>query len=231
MVRAIVKNDQLMWTAPAMGLFTVACSTTVNFAYTYMQYVFGNVDMYMVLLVAVGISQLGTFVIYPKVAAKMNRHKLYTLSTVLVIAGYITFVVAELSIVFVVLGAVLVFVGQAVIQILMLMFLADTIEYGQWKLGKRNESITFSVQPFINKIGGALATGIVSVSLILSGIKIDGGTVDAIGSDGKLVIKAAMFVIPLIMIVVGYIVYLKKYKISEEFYSEMLKDLEAREKE
>jgi melibiose permease/lactose/raffinose/galactose permease len=231
MVRAIVKNDQLMWTALAMGLFTVACSTTVNFAYTYMQYVFGNVDMYMVLLVAVGISQLGTFVIYPKVAAKMNRHKLYTLSTVLVIAGYITFVVAELSIVFVVLGAVLVFVGQAVIQILMLMFLADTIEYGQWKLGKRNESITFSVQPFINKIGGALATGIVSVSLILSGIKIDGGTVDAIGSDGKLVIKAAMFVIPLIMIVVGYIVYLKKYKISEEFYGEMLKDLEAREKE
>jgi melibiose permease/lactose/raffinose/galactose permease len=87
------------------------------------------------------------------------------------------------------------------------------------------------VQPFINKIGGALATGIVSVSLILSGIKIDGGTVDAIGSDGKLVIKAAMFVIPLIMIVVGYIVYLKKYKISEEFYGEMLKDLEAREKE
>jgi hypothetical protein len=33
------------------------------------------------------------------------------------------------------------------------------------------------------------------------------------------------------MIVVGYIVYLKKYKISEEFYGEMLKDLEAREKE
>ena len=77
-------------------------------------------------------------------------------------------------------GAVLVFVGQAFIQTLMLMFLADTVEYGHWKLGKRNESITFSIQPFINKIGGALATGIVSLTLIFSGIKIDGGTVDAI---------------------------------------------------
>ena len=231
MFQAIVKNDQLLWTALAMGLFTVACSTTVNFAYTYMQYVFGDENMYMTLLVAVGISQLGTFVIYPKIAAKLNRKQLYTISTALVLGGYLVFLIAEISIAFVVLGAVLVFVGQACIQILMLMFLADTIEYGQWKLGKRNESITFSIQPFINKIGGALATGIVSITLIFSGIKIDGGTAEAIGGAGKLIIKAAMFVIPLIMIAIGYIVYLKKYKISEEYYAQILQDLEAREAE
>ena len=40
-----------------------------------------------------------------------------------------------------------------------------------------------------------------------------------------------MFIVPLICIVAGYIVYLKKYKISEEFYSRILKDLEAREAE
>ena len=118
---------------------------------------------------------------------------------------------------------------QAFIQTLMLMFLADTVEYGQWKLGKRNESITFSIQPLINKIGGAIATGIVSLTLILSGIKIDGGTADMIGSDGKLIVKAAMFVIPLLMIVAGYIIYLKKYKISEEYYKQILSELEEKE--
>ena len=51
----------------------------------------------------------------------------------------------------------------------MLMFLADTVEYGQWKLAA-GTSITFSVQPFINKIGGAIASGIVGVTLIVSGI-------------------------------------------------------------
>ena len=50
-------------------------------------------------------------------------------------------------------AGILMFLGQAFIQILMLMFLADTVEYGQWKLGKRNESVTFSLQPFINKMG------------------------------------------------------------------------------
>ena len=230
MFRALLKNDQLMWTTLAMGLFMVGYCTTVNFAVYYMKYLFGNEGMYVVLVAVVGVSQLGTLAVYPAVARRMNRRSLYTLGTLLVLAGYAIFFFAEVSIILIALGAVLVFVGQAFIQTLMLMFLADTVEYGQWKLGKRNESITFSIQPFINKIGGAIATGIVSLTLILSGIKVDGGTVDMIGSDGKLIIKLAMFAIPLIMIVVGYIVYLKKYKISEEFYSQMLKDLEEREK-
>ena len=229
MWRALVKNDQLMWTTLAMGLFMVGYCTTTGFAVYYMKYLFGDEGMYVVLVGVCGVAQLTSLAIYPAVAKKLNRKQLYTLSTILVLAGYALFLFAEISIVLVALCAVLVFVGQAFIQTLMLMFLADTVEYGHWKLGKRNESITFSIQPLINKIGGALATGIVSLTLIFSGIKIDGGTVDAIGSEGKLIIKIAMFAIPLLMIVAGYIVYLKKYKISEEFYGEILQELETRE--
>jgi melibiose permease/lactose/raffinose/galactose permease len=231
MFRALLKNDQLMWTTLAMALFMVGYCTTVNFAVYYMKYIFGNEGLYVVLVAVVGVSQLGTLAVYPTIAKRMNRRQLYTLGTALVILGYLIFFVAEISIFLIAFGAVLVFVGQAFIQTLMLMFLTDTVEYGQWKLGKRNESITFSIQPFINKIGGALATGIVSLTLIISGIKIDGGTVDAIGSDGQLIVKLAMFAIPLLMIVAGYVVYLKKYKISEEFYASILKDLEEREAE
>ena len=225
MFRALLKNDQLMWTTLAMGLFMVGYCTTVNFAIYYMKYE----GMYVILVGVVGVAQLGTLSVYPLVAGKLNRRSLYTLGTVLVLIGYAIFFFAEISIVLIALGAVLVFVGQAFIQTLMLMFLADTVECGQWKLGKRNESITFSIQPLINKIGAALATGIVSLILIFSGIKIDGGTAETIDSQGKLIVKIAMFAIPLIMIVLGYIVYLKKYKVSEKVYAEMLQDLETRE--
>ncbi len=229
MFTALLKNDQLMWTTLSMALFMIGYCTTVNFAVTYMKYLFGDESMYVVLVGVVGISQLGTLAVYPAVARKMNRRKLYTLGTALVLVGYGIFFFAESSIILIALGAVLVFVGQAFIQTLMLMFLADTVEYGQWKLGKRNESITFSIQPLLNKIGGALATGIVSITLILSGVKVDGGTADMIGGEGKMIIKIAMFLIPLVMIIAGYVIYLKKYKISEEFYSGMLAELEARE--
>ena len=40
-----------------------------------------------------------------------------------------------------------------------------------------------------------------------------------------------MFALPLVFIVTGYIIYLKKYKISETFYGEIIRDLEEREKE
>jgi melibiose permease/lactose/raffinose/galactose permease len=229
MFDALLKNDQLMWTTLAMGLFMVGYCTTVNFAIYYMKYLFGNEGMYVVLVAVVGVAQLGTLSVYPTVAKHMTRRQLYTMGTVFVLIGYAIFFFAEISIILIALGAVLVFVGQAFIQTLMLMFLADTVEYGYWKLGKKNESITFSVQPLINKIGGAIATGIVSLTLIISGIKVDGGTVDAIDSEGKFIIKLAMFAIPLVMIVIGYIVYLKKYKISEEFYSKILGDIEERE--
>ena len=227
MFRALLSNDQLMWTALSMGLFMVGYCTTVNFAVYYMKYIFGDEGMYVVLVGVVGVSQLGTLIAYPSIARRMSRRQLYTLGTGLVVAGYLLFFVAEVSIFLIALGGVLVFVGQAFIQTLMLMFLADTVEYGQWKLGKRNESVTFSMQPLINKIGGALSTGIVSLTLLVSGIKVDGGTVDAIDGTGKLIVKLAMFAIPLAMIVAGYVIYLKKYRISEEFYTEMLAELEG----
>ena len=231
MFRALLKNDQLMWTTLCMALFMVGYCTTINFAIYYMKYLFGNEGMYMILVVVVGVAQLSTLSIYPAVARKMSRRSLYTLGTVLVVIGYLVFFFAEVSIVLIVIGALFVFVGQAFIQALMLMFLTDTVEYGYWKLGKKNEAITFSIQPFINKIGGALATGIVSLSLIFAGIKIDGGTVDAIDSTGKLIVKIAMFLIPVALILIGYFIYLKKFKIDEKFYAQILKDLDEREKE
>ena len=229
MFRAIVKNDQLLWTTLSMGLFMIGYSSTIYFAYDYMKYVFGNEGMYMILVVVVGVAQLGTLSVYPTVAKHLKRRQLYTLGTILVLAGYLVFFFGELSIVLIVIGALLVFVGQAFIQALMLMFLSDTVEYGYWKLGKKNESITFSIQPFINKIGGALATGIVSLSLVFSGIKVGDTAADSIDSNGKLIVKLVMFVIPMIMIGIGYVIYLKKFKIDEEFYAKILEDLEDRE--
>ena len=228
MWRALAGNDQLMWTTLSMALFMVGYTGTVGLAIYYMKYIFGNEGMYVVLVAVCGVAQLSTLTIYPYVAKRFTRRQLYTFATILVLAGYCVFFFAEISILLIAFGAVLVFVGQAFIQTLMLMFLADTVEYGQWKLGKRNESVTFSIQPLVNKIGGALSTAMVSLTLIISGIKTDETTAAAIDATGKFIVKTAMFAIPLVFIVVGYLIYLKKFKISEEFYSQIIQDLKLR---
>ena len=231
MWHALVRNDQLMWTTLAMGLFMVGYCTTTGFATYYMQYLFGDINLYAVLTAVCGVAQLAALMIFPLFSKHFNRHQLYTGATLLVIVGYAVFFFAEHSIVLIALAAVIIFVGQAFIQLLMLMFLTDTIEYGQWKLGRRTESITFSIQPLVNKIGGALSTGLISISVILAGIKTHKSDTAAemIDASGKLTVKLAMFVIPLVLIVAGYIIYRAKYKINEEFYNKMLDDLKSRE--
>ena len=228
MWQAISKNDQLLWTTLAMGLFQVGYCTTTGFAIYYMKYLFGNENMYAVLAAVCGVAQLGALGVFPLFSKRFNRRQLYTGATALVLAGYLVFFFAEHSLILIAVSAILLFIGQAFIQLLMLMFLADTIEYGQWKLRKRNESITFSIQPLVNKIGGALSTGIISIALIVSGIKQGEETAAAIGPAGQTTVKVAMLAIPLVMIVAGYFIYLKKYKIDETFYASILRDLEDR---
>ena len=228
MWQAIAHNDQLLWTTLSMALFMVGYCTTTGFAIYYMKYLYGNENMYAVLAAVVGVAQLAALGVFPLFSKRFNRRQLYTLGTVLVVLGYGVFFFAEHSLALISLAAVLLFVGQAFIQLLMLMFLADTIEYGQWKLGKRSESITFSIQPLVNKLGGALSTGLVSVTLILSGIKTGETTADFITSSGKLIFKCAMLAIPLAAIVAGYFIYLRKFKIDETFYKKILQELRER---
>ena len=107
------------------------------------------------------------------------------------------------------------------------MFLADAVEYGFWKLGKRNDSITFALQPFINKIGGAIGSGIVSVTIIISGIK-DANTAADVTTQGLWIMKSAMLLFPLVCIVIGYMIYRSKYKIDQTLYNQIISDLKER---
>ena len=120
--------------------------------------------------------------------------------------------------------------GQAFIQLLMLMFISDTVEYGELKLGKRNDSITLSIQPLINKLGGAIAAGIVSQTLVLSGVNAAESASD-VTAQGAFLFKISMMIIPLILIVIGYFVYRAKYTINEENYAQMVDELQRRRDE
>lgn len=228
MWNALVHNDQLMWTTLAMGLFMVGYCTTTGYAMYYMQYIFGDANMYAVLAGVCGIAQLAALMVFPAVSKHFNRNQLYTGATILVVVGYVLFTFAEVSILMIAVSAIIIFVGQAFIQLLMLMFLADTIEYGQWKLGKRNESITFSIQPLVNKIGGALSTALIGGSVMLAGIKTGDVAAESIDAGGKLIVKVAMLLVPLIFIVAGYGIFRTKFKLSEDFYGIIVGDLRAR---
>jgi len=227
MFRVILKNDQLLWVAVSMSLFMIGYMTTTTFGLHFFTWVYGDAGMYSIFAAVLGVSQLAALSVFTLFSKRFTRRKLYTGATILVVAGYILFFFSPMNMLFIGAAGILIFVGQAFIQMLMLMFLADTIEYGQWKLGKRNESITFSIQPFINKLGGAIATGVLGYSLIISGIN-SARTPEDVTAEGVTIVKAAMLLLPLIAIVIGYFINMKAFKIDEKRYAQIIADLEER---
>jgi len=227
MLKVLGKNDQLMWVAVSLSLFMIGYTTTATFGVYFFKYAYGNENTYSIFAAVLGISQFAAFSMFTTVSKRIKRRMLYTYATISVVAGYILFFFAPMNMIFIGVAGMLIFVGQAFIQILMLMFLSDTIEYGQWKLGKRNESITFSVQPFINKIGGAIASGVLGLTLIISGIN-EAATPEDVTAGGITTMKTAMLLFPLAAIVIGYFINMAKFKIDEKRYAEIISDLKER---
>ena len=123
---------------------------------------------------AIGVAQIVTLALYPRISKNMDRRHLFGLAILMVVLGYLSFMLVGYLLpmnmaVLCVIGLVL-FAGQAIIQLLKLVLLADTIEYGQWKLGTRNESIIFSLNPFITKLASAIQAGIFAFTLAASGL-------------------------------------------------------------
>lgn len=243
--KALFKNDQLMVTALSMALFMIGYCTTTGFGLYYFKYAYKDEGVYMVFAAVLAVAQLTALSVFPLFRKKFSRKQLYTGSMIAVAVSYIIFFLSFEWLPLIVLAGLGLFFGQAFIQLLMLLFLADAVEYGEWKLGKRNESVSFAVQPFINQFGGAISKGIISFTLIISGINMIANKVaDAEGNPDLIasiiestpesaiwIMKLSMMIFPLICILVGFVLYLKKFRIDEKMYSEILADLEARKNE
>ena len=67
------------------------------------------------------------------------------------------------------------------------------------------------------------------LSVILAGIKVGDSSAASIDAQGQMTVKITMFLIPMVLIVLGYGIYMWKFKIDEKFYAKILKDLEERE--
>ena len=237
---ALIGNDQLMVTAVSMALFMIGYCTTTAFGVNYFRFAVTNVDLYMVFAAVLAIAQLTALSVFPLFRKKFTRKQLYTGSMIAVTISYIIFFLSFEWLPLIVIAGLGLFFAQAFIQLLMLLFLADTVEYGEWKLGKRNEAANFAVQPFINQFGGAISKGVVSLTLVISGINAiitkindepwrEAELIAATPDSAIWIMKISMMILPLICILIGFFLYIKKFKIDEETYAQILSDLKARE--
>lgn len=221
------RNDQLLWVAAAMMLFLIGYNTTTSFGAYFFKYAYRDEAMFSPFAAILGVGQLLGFALFPVLRRRVTRQRLFSVAMALVGLGYVVFFFSPMDIVPIGIAGLLLFVGQAFVVVLMIVFLTDCIEYGQWKLGRRNGAVTFALQPFINKVGGAVGTAVVGATLIVTGIN-EAPTPDAVTPEGLLGMRLMMMAFPMALMLASYLIYRRFYRIDEAFHARIVADLRAR---
>ena len=224
----IARNDQLLWVTLAMVAYMIGYGTTTSFGLYYFKYIFGDEGAFPLFAAILGVSQISALALFPLVSKRLPRARIHLIATALCVAGYSFFLIAGTSLVLVGVAGVLLFTGQGAIQLLMVMFIADSVEYGEWKLGRRNESVTFSLQPFIYKFSNAIASGIVGATLIWTGIDRATGPADVTAS-GAAIFRGSMMVVPMALVIVSYLILRARYRLDETTYARIIDELKGRD--
>ena len=210
-----------------MLCFMSGYATVTSLGIYYFKYVYRDEGAYSVFAAILAVAQLAGLAVFPLVRRYLKRLQIHSLATALCLAGLVVFWFAGSSLPVVGVAGVLLFTGQAFIQLLMLMFIADCVEYGQWKLGRRNESVTLAVQPFIYKASNAIGSGFVGLALLVSGIS-GARQVDDVTADGVAAFKLVMLVVPMVLIVASWVILRSGYRLDEKRYGEIVAELEQR---
>lgn len=271
MFKVLFKNDQIMWSALVMLLFNVGTNVVgggLGMMYIYFDNAY-NGTLWTVFGLGYAVVSTVFTLFYPALAKKYSRDKLLYSCGLAIIIGYALMMILGLTVPKIVLFEVLemkitlrfilTFLAYTVagwgggFYMIMVINMANTVEYNEYKTGKRDEGLIFALRPFTAKMGSALMQGLVSLVYIVAGVlkytnqfaDIDKGLIidmtkqdvvnalqaSASGQKSTMILLVCTCAIPMVFMAIALIVYKKKFFLNETTVNEMILAVEARKAE
>lgn len=268
MFQTIAKNDQLLWCALIMLIFSIGTGVVGGGLLTmYVYFEFGYEGGYT-LLIGLGYGIISTLftATYPWLSKKFGRNKVLYSAGIATIFGFALMLIFALAIPtgapkssewfakFILIAVAYAIIGYgAGFYMIMVINMANTVEYNEWKYGQRNESLIFSLRPFTAKLSSALTQALVigvyavasittytnaisnieneaSKNLITNKVKMEKitGIIKEVSLQDRQILVSCMCIIPIVFMIVALIIYKKKCTLSETRLAEMVRETEAR---
>ena len=267
MFRVLFKNDQLLWFALVMLLFNIGTNVVgggLGVMYIYFEYSYNGM-LWTVFGVGYAVTSTVFTLVYPWLAKKYGRDKLLYSCGLAIIIGYALFMVLGLTVpkillfevlkMKITLRFVLTFIAYTIagwgggFYMIMVINMANAVEYNEYKTGKRDEGLVFSLRPFTAKMGSALMQGLVSLVYIIAGVltytnqftDIDRGLLDKTreavveelqanpsGQKSIMILLVCTCAIPIVFLAVALIIYKKKCFLNEAKMAEMAEEIKRR---
>ena len=101
--------------------------------------------------------------------------------------------------------------------------LSDIVDYGEYKMGSRNQGLTFSMKGFLQKMAYTIQSIIMYASFGITKYQVvTGNEIVEQTAMSKSAISALMFIVPPVFMIASLIIFSKKYKIHGEFKTKVL---------
>lgn len=265
MFHVLVKNDQLLWCALVMVLFNVGTNVVgggLGMMYVYFDNAY-NGTLWTVFGLGYAVVSTVFTLFYPWLSKKYGRDKLLFSCGLAIIIGYALMLVLGLTVpkieLFSVMGMtitlrfLLMLVAYTIagwgggFYMIMVINMANTVEYNEYKTGKRDEGLIFALRPFTAKLGSALMQGLVSLVYIIAGVlqytnrltdidrHLSSETPEAViadvqanGQNSITILLICTCLIPMVFLAVALIIYKKKCFLNENKMQEMIVEIERR---
>lgn len=241
MFRALFSNDQAIVVVLSIVLINSALYLTSNFVIYFFKYDFGGAGWkgsYTLFSTIGGAAQiLGMMLLYPLLRKKLSNTGVFTLSLVLALGGYgllLALCLAGLSgnLITLCVPGVVVFACNGMLSVLTTLFLSNSVDYGQLKTGRREESVIFSMQTFVVKAASGVAVFLTGIGLDLIGLVGDTeetGAVAAQSAGTLLGLRLMMTVLPMLVLLAALLLFRRKFILTDEKAAEISRQLRGGE--
>ena len=235
MFRALVQNDQAMTVVIAIVLINCALYITSNLLIYFFKYDVagsnweGNYTLFNTF--GGGMQILSMMIAFPLFRKFMSTTKVFYTSLSMAMIGYgvlLVFMFLDINNIFALfVPAFFVFMAFGMLTVLTTVFLANTVDYGELKNDRRDESVIFSMQTFVVKLSSGVAAMIASVAL--SVFHISETTADgAVAASSIFGLRMTMTVGPIIGLLLAFLVFRRKFILHEEKLNEITAELHRR---
>ena len=226
----IGKNDQLKALIGTVLSFQIANLLVGGFAIYYFSYALGNAELFPVYMAVAGAAEVAGVFLFPRIAAFLPRKLLWPIAcgfpiiscVLLLLMGFI----APANALMIGMAGAAIKFGVGIANALQTVMLADVVDYGEHKTGRRSESVIFSVQTMLVKFAGAAGGFIVGVGLSVVGYvpNVEQSASTIMG------LEFMMIGLPAIMMTISGLIYQRYYRLHEGFNKDEAEPVEQGER-
>jgi len=244
MFKALLQNDQAMTVTITIVLINCAIYITSNLVIYFFKYDFGTTgwnDAYVLFNMFGGAIQVVSMMIfYPLLRKKFSSLQIFYICLGMAIAGYAVLLVlafTNMSSVFLLfVPAFFIFAANGMLTVITTVFLANTVDYGELKNNRRDESVIFSMQTFVVKLASGIAALVASICLSINHLQSGTEVSEAdklvdwslnVSAGAKAGLRMTMTIIPVIGLVIAFLWFRKRYILTDEKVEEIAEKVKA----